>query len=265
MGSYYQVVAFFLLFFVGPFLLGSIPWGLIVSKLLYRIDIREHGSGNIGTTNAMRALGKTGGALVFLLDFSKGVLAAVLGIIIWYFAFTVIAANASMAGSDSLASTISLVETFRLSLFGEVSSFGLQSALATSFMGCVLGHIFSPWLKLKGGKGIAVAIGCVLFCYGLLGFALELGIFIVLVLTTRRVSIGSIAAGIACPFVGAWLFWGNVYAITICALVGIFVVWAHRGNIKRLMNGTEPKIGDKKKLEGSFDLEEPKKLGQEEK
>ena len=69
---------FFVLLFLIAFLLGSIPWGVIISRAIYHTDVREHGSGNIGTTNAMRTLGKVGGSAVFILDFGKGVLAGVI-------------------------------------------------------------------------------------------------------------------------------------------------------------------------------------------
>ena len=100
--------------FVAAFLLGSIPWGLIISKVFYHTDIREHGSGNIGTTNAMRTMGKKGGAAVFLLDFGKGIASGLIGM-----------------GATSF-------------LTGSFVSYETLLGIAT--MGCTLGHIFSPWL-----------------------------------------------------------------------------------------------------------------------
>ena len=203
--------------FAVTFLLGSIPWGVIVSKTIYHTDIREHGSGNIGTTNAMRTMGKAGGAAVFLLDFSKGLAS---GAIAW--------GCAHMAPPDAAILTPALL--------GAVAAWG-----------CVYGHIFSPWLSFKGGKGIAVAIGALFGTFGWIGACIELfAVFALLVILTRYVSVGSIAAAVACPFVAAVLFWGDWPAIAVYALVGATVVWAHRSNIARLASGTESRIGSKK-------------------
>jgi glycerol-3-phosphate acyltransferase PlsY len=205
------------------FLLGSIPWGIIISRLVYRTDIREHGSGNIGTTNAMRTLGKRGGAAVFLLDFGKGLLGGIIALLIFLYLMPLVG------------------------LPPEESPLAKSDFLATALLGCVLGHIFSPWLKFKGGKGIAVAVGCVFLAFGWLATLIELALFIVLVLITRRVSVGSIAAAIVCPFMALWLFWNDWLAVALCTVVGLVIIWAHRGNMKRLLEGTESRIGDKKK------------------
>ena len=209
--------------FVVTFLLGSIPWGLIISKVFFKTDIRQHGSGNIGTTNAMRTMGKKGGAAVFLLDFGKGLLSGVVAMVAaWNFL------PGGGLGEDAAV------------------SYNLLMAIAT--MGCTFGHIFSPWLNFKGGKGIAVAVGALFMSFGPLGACIELfAVFTVLVLITRIVSVGSIAAAVACPFVAAFLFPGEWPVIALFAITGAVVVWAHRGNIQRLMNGTERKIGSKKK------------------
>lgn len=206
---------------IACFLLGSIPFGLIISKLFFKKDIRDEGSGNIGTTNAMRTIGKAGGAAVFVLDFSKGLLAGFLGyIVLGLLSESASAADIVVAGS------------------------GLPLALA--FTSSVCGHIFSPWLKFKGGKGIATAVGCLFFTFGPAGACFELAIFIVLVLLTRYVSIGSIAAAVACPFVAMFFFWGFWPTIIVITLGDIAIIWAHRGNIKRLAEGQENRIGHKK-------------------
>ncbi|WP_139653243.1 glycerol-3-phosphate 1-O-acyltransferase PlsY [Raoultibacter phocaeensis] len=220
--AYFAAVAVGL--FAVAFLLGSIPFGLIISKVFYHTDIREHGSGNIGTTNAMRTMGKVGGSAVFVLDFGKGLLSGVLAMIAcWYF---VPGGGLSVDGSSLLS---------------------YDDLLAVAFLGCTWGHIFSPWLKFKGGKGIAVAVGCIFVTYGVVGACLELAIFIVLVLVTRYVSVGSIAAALACPFFALYFFWGDWLAVALCSIAGLTVVWAHRANIKRLLSGTENRIGSKKK------------------
>ncbi|MBQ3328446.1 MAG: glycerol-3-phosphate 1-O-acyltransferase PlsY [Eggerthellaceae bacterium] len=205
----------FVAVFVISFLLGSVPWGLVISKVFYKKDLREVGSGNIGTTNAIRAMGKVGGYAVFVLDFGKGLLSGFIGL--WI---------AQAAGFDQ-----ALV--------------GISTSVA--FFGCVYGHIFSPWLKFKGGKGIAVAIGCLFVTFGPIPAIIELAIFAVLVATTKYVSVGSMAAALACPLLSLWVFWGNWIAVLFCSITGLTVFWAHRGNLARLREGTENRIGSKKK------------------
>ena len=212
--------------FAISFLLGSIPWGLVISKLFYKTDIREHGSGNIGTTNAMRTLGKSGGTGIFLLDFGKGLLSGLIAAFI--------------------CTKFVMTDPSSFTLFSPGSAPNeAQSLLACSFCSCTLGHIFSPWLKFKGGKGIAVGAGALFVALGWIpGFA-ELSLFALLVLTTRYVSVGSIAAAFICPFIAVWVLWGNVFAILMCAVAGLVIIWAHRSNIKRLIKGTETRVGKK--------------------
>ena len=199
------------------FFLGSIPFGVIISRLFFKKDIRNEGSGNIGTTNAMRSLGKIGGGAVFILDFGKGLFSGFLG--------TVFAGmTAPLSGYEAG-----------------------QLVLALSFFGCVVGHIYSPWLTFHGGKGIAVAIGALFFVFGPLFAVFELVIFAVLVVATRYVSVGSIAAALACPFFAFYLYWPNLPAACAISIAALLVVFAHRENIKRLINHNENRIGSKKK------------------
>ena len=193
------------------FLLGSVPWGLVISKLFFHKDLREEGSGNIGTTNAIRSMGKVGGYAVFVLDFGKGVLSGLIAL--WL---------AQRFGLDSAWHDI---------------------AVAAAFFGCVWGHIFCPWLGFKGGKGIAVAVGCLFVTFGPVGALLELAIFIVLVAVTKYVSVGSMAAALACPFFALYFFWGNWPAWLLCTITGLTVFWAHRGNLARLRAGEERRLG----------------------
>ena len=204
----------YLLVLVISFLLGSVPWGLVISKVFYGKDLRDEGSGNIGTTNAIRSMGKVGGYAVFVLDFGKGLLSGFIAV--W------------------VGVALGLDEA------------GVKTATAVAFFGSVYGHIFSPWLGFKGGKGIAVAIGCLFVTFGWLGALIEIAIFAALVPTTKYVSVGSIAAAGACPFLALWLLWGNWPAVLLCAVTGLTVVWAHRGNIERLRAGTERRVGEKK-------------------
>ena len=231
--------------FAVAFLLGSIPWGVIISKVFFKKDIRNEGSGNIGTTNAMRSMGKVGGSAVFLLDFGKGLLSGAIAL-----------AVAGLLLADNPATGQPLVLPLLTAVTGDKmlaydmtldGAFVKQICLAVAFLGCIWGHIFSPWLGFKGGKGIAVAVGCLFMTFGPVGALLELSIFIVLVVATRFVSLGSVAAAVACPFFSLYFFWGNWFAIVICTIAAITVVWAHRENIGRLIAGNERRIADKKK------------------
>ena len=208
--------------FLVSFFLGSIPWGLIISRVFFHEDIRKHGSGNIGTTNAMRTMGKVGGTAVFILDFGKGLVSGFIGLY---------AVTHFVTGGGSPESGIFTRD--------------LVLALATS--GATLGHIFSPWLGFHGGKGIAAAIGGLFVAFGIPGAIAELSIFGILVLVTRFVSIGSMVSAGACPFLALYFMAGDWPAILCCAVTGFTCVWAHRTNIARLRAGTERRIGDKHK------------------
>lgn len=205
-----------ILILVVGFLLGSLPSGVIIGKVFFKTDIRKQGSGNIGTTNAIRAMGKKGGYTVFLMDFGKGLLSGILGKLLF------------------------------LHFATQSGAFSMDAVLAFAFLGCGCGHIFSPWLKFKGGKGIAVSIGCLFITFGVVPALIELASFAVFVIATRYVSLGSIVAAAICPFFALYLFWGDPVAIVPCVAMGLIVIWAHRANIERLIAGNERRIGDKK-------------------
>lgn len=211
--------AYALLVALVAFSLGSIPSGVIIGRLFFHTDIRSIGSGNIGTTNAMRALGKRGGAAVFIFDFGKGLVS---GIIAWIIAWM----------------TYSIHDTGFVFTYAEIVSL--------AFFASACGHIFSPWLKFRGGKGIAVSVGCLFVTFGPLGAAIELALFAILVVVTKRVSVGSLGAAILCIPLSCYYFWGDTLAIALCSAVALLVIWAHRGNIDRLLHGTEKKFSVKK-------------------
>lgn len=203
------------------FLLGSIPFGIIIGKLVYKTDIRNVGSGNIGTTNAIRALGFQGGAAVFILDFGKGLLSGAFAMAMLWFL---------VPGGGLIPDSFPAYEDF----------------MALSFLSCVAGHIFSPWLGFKGGKGIAVAIGCLFMVFGPALAMLELAVFAILVISTRYVSLGSLASAIVCLPISFYVFMGHLLAIALSCATALLVIWAHRANIARLRNGSENRIGKKK-------------------
>lgn len=200
------------------YLVCGIPFGLIIGRLSANVDIRKAGSGNIGTTNALRVAGPKVAALTLLFDCLKGVLGVLIGR--W-----VIAAFGYGAGASIMDPGAS----------GDV-------LLALVALSCLYGHIFSPYLKFHGGKGIATGVGVLFgFCWPLA--LLHLGIFIILVAITKYVSVGSIATAALVPVTVYLLFPQiSLAALAIWAVLGWTVVWAHRGNISRLRAGTESKL-----------------------
>ncbi len=226
------------------FLVGSIPWGVVISRLFYKRDIRNEGSGNIGTTNAMRSLGRVGGVAVFILDFAKGLGSGGIGVLV-----------ASLITQGSPEATLQAFARIINPFVAEGSSAFLQVETAqavtnfcvgVSFLGCVWGHIFSPWLRFKGGKGIAVAIGCLFVLFGPIGAIIELASFAIVVLITRYVSAGSLTASVLCPVICLCMFWGEWMTVIVGTVAALTVIWAHRGNISRLRHGTERRVGDKR-------------------
>ena len=205
----------FIVVLVASFFIGSIPSGFVVGKLFYHVDIREHGSGNIGSTNVSRTLGKKAGAAVFVFDFLWGLLSGLLALLVSQF----------MQGGGFITS---------------------DDLLAAAFLGSVTGHIFCPWLGFKGGKGIATAVGCLCVTYTPLGVVPELAFFLLFLLITRTVSAGSLASAVTCIVFAFVFFWGDWLAVVCCVAAAGCAIWAHRENIKRLAKGTERKIGEKK-------------------
>ena len=204
---------------LAAFLCGSIPFGLLLVKLAGKGDVRAHGSGNIGATNVSRVGGKGLGIVTLLLDILKGFLPVFL---------------AKQAGL----------------------SLDLLSLLALT---AVLGHVFTPWLKFQGGKGVATALGVILAVDAQL-MVLPLATFAFALWLTRHVSLGSILAAATVP-VQLYLmsrfartFGGSMQAdlaslLPWVALV-LLVIWKHRDNIRRLQEGTESKLWGAKKEAG---------------
>ncbi len=209
-----MAVVLFLFTAIGAFLLGSIPNGFLVAKTR-GIDIREHGSKNIGATNVLRVLGKGPGYLVFLLDAGKGVAAVLLG---WLMTHPEAAQTREIGG-----------------IVGGIS--------------CILGHSFTPWLGFKGGKGVATTAGVLLTLLNPLVLLAVLAVWLAVFFTTRFVSLASIAAAIALP-VAVWAIVlrtnpGATPLLVFSILVGLLVILRHKTNIERLLNGTESRFSKK--------------------
>ena len=208
---------------VAAYLLGSIPTGFLVARAR-GVDIQKSGSGNIGATNAMRVLGKPAGIFVMFVDALKGYVAC--------------AFLAPMI-HDRLAPYFS-----GLFLYFQNEPVEIQMRfLLTAGVFAVIGHNYTCWLKFKGGKGIATTAGVYLaLAPAALGIALA--VFILAVLITRYVSVGSIAAAIALPIAVFWTQSNDVLNLVTLAL-GALAIYKHKSNIKRLMAGTESRLGKK--------------------
>lgn len=232
-------LALLIALFLIDFILGSIPWGVIISKAFFRKDLRDEGSGNIGTTNAFRSMGKAGGAAVFVLDFGKGLAAGAVGLI-WA---SILAADNPATAQPVITPLLCLMGYDKMDAVLQAPLLARGLSMAVAFAGCTLGHVFSPWLGFHGGKGIAVAAACLVFVYGPVGFLLELASFALGIALTRCVSVGSLAAAVLCPLLGLYYFWGQWVPWLIILVTACVVIWAHRENIGRLRAGTESKIG----------------------
>ena len=200
------------------YLLGSCNFGVIISKSLKKEDIRESGSGNAGTTNMMRTYGKTLGILTIIGDIAKVFVA------IW------------------LAFKIMSVEETKM-IFDRISD--NPQYVLKSFAGlfAVAGHIFPCFFKFKGGKGVATSGGMVIMIDWRIALIL-FAIFVLIILITRYVSLGSIIMAVLYPvFMG--LFHKDAGLVIISLVFTLIVVTAHRENIKKLINHTENKIGSK--------------------
>ena len=201
-----------LLFLFISFLCGSIPFGLIISKAFYRIDIREHGSKNIGSTNVYRIFGWKAGLSVQLLDIFKGFLPVFL---------------------------LSFFTTAPLLL---ESTIGTRLAIGVM---AVLGHIFSPFVKFKGGKGINTILG-MLIGVSPIDISLAFLGFVIVFLSTGIISVSSMSAAVFLPvivttryFLYPWEQGEFIILLTTCCILSIVVFITHRSNIERLRNGTE--------------------------
>jgi len=190
---------------LGAFLCGSIPFGLVLVQLAGKGDVRAHGSGNIGATNVSRVGGKALGIVTLLLDILKGFLPVYLG--------------RTLGLGDS---ALSLVALF-----------------------AVLGHMFTPWLKFQGGKGVATALGVALAFRAAMVLP-ALGVFILLLVVFRFVSLGSILAAAVLPVGLAWLG-ATPVVLLLWADISLLVIAKHHENIRRLWKGTEAPLWGQKK------------------
>lgn len=196
---------------VGSYLLGSIPFGYVIGRIA-GVDIRRTGSGNVGATNVVRVLGKRYGYPVFVLDFLKGF------------------------GAVKISR---LLATGPPPDWNSPELFGIVAALSS-----IVGHSYPPWLKFKGGKGVATSAGA-LFAITAVGGLVGLAIWMAIFWLTRYVSVASVTAALVLPVVilvisrrnesAKAIFYVSVFAAAV-------VIWRHRSNLSRLMRGAEPRF-----------------------
>jgi len=209
------------------YLVGSIPTSIIISKAAKGIDIREHGSGNAGGTNVMRVLGWKYGLLVIILDALKGAVAVVIVARLFYGPLPF--ENVSPFDDFTLVQIIA----------------GLSA---------VIGHIWTIFAGFKGGKGIATALGMLLMLITV-EMLIAIGVFIIVVTISRYVSLGSLTAAISIPIslvLRENVFHENIIGyhtiLPFVILITLLVIFTHRKNVVRLINGTENRLSFKKKL-----------------
>lgn len=207
-----------------PYLLGSLNFGLIISRRAYHDDVRTHGSGNAGTTNMLRTYGKKAALLTLVGDMLKAAVAVALGYLILDIHYPILDGTGVVTGV----------------VYDHVGA-----AIAGLFV--MLGHVFPCYFRFKGGKGVATAAVVVLMT-DWLTFLICFVIFVVIVLGTKFVSLGSIMGIIIYPLIlTAFSNGQNASACMAAVAMAVLVVWAHRENIKRLKDGKESKISFKSK------------------
>lgn len=233
------------------FLLGSIPFGLLLAKAK-GIDIRQHGSGNIGATNVLRVLGKKYGTACFMLDVLKG------------FIPVVIALSLIRIGDKESSLALPCLRSLAVVLPASRQFEGQLFHVITGLL-AILGHNYSPWVGFKGGKGIATSAGVLLGLFPFFGVVLMGLIWLALFLLTRYVSVASIGAAAALPVVthlgarfhhlnndkslptlweaGTW----NKPLFTLTVAIALLAIWKHRSNLQRLRAGTESRFALKSK------------------
>jgi acyl phosphate:glycerol-3-phosphate acyltransferase len=195
-----------LIFMLAAYLLGSIPFGLIAGFRIKDLDIREHGSKNIGATNVFRVVGKKWGIAVLLLDAVKGYIACVLP-----------------------------------AFFGQSLVLPVPLLLGVS---AILGHSFPVWLKFKGGKGVATSLG-VFLAIAWVPTLITFGLWILCLAITHIISISSLLAAVIFPIMITWCYGGTPglkFLLPLSVTLAIFIFYTHRANIQRLRQGTEKKL-----------------------
>lgn len=190
----------FFLTSIVAYLIGSIPNGLIIGKSFWQIDLREHGSKNIGATNAYRTLGAKAAALIFIMDLLKGIIG------VWLGSYMI----------------------------------GTPLAMISGGIAAIIGHNWSAFLKFTGGKGVATGLGVI----AMLMPQVTVIVFVtwlVVVYVTKYVSLASIIAAMMVP-ICSYFFNEPLEYLCFSILAAVFVIYRHKSNVQRLINGNESKI-----------------------
>ena len=205
------LIAFVIGIFIGAYLIGSIPFGYLVGRLFFHTDIRRQGSGNIGAMNALRALGMRGAAIVLLLDALKG-----------------------------FVPTLWALHVFNgfLDTPGLPPSAQIIAALVAT--GTVLGHCYSPWLRFRGGKGVATSFGAIFALCWPAGLVAAGG-WVAGAAITRYSSVGSMLGSLLAP-IALWIFTGSLPETAYGIFAAVLILFKHRENIARLRAGAESPI-----------------------
>jgi len=198
------------------YLVGSVPTGYLLGRSR-GLDIRQHGSGNIGATNVWRVMGRNYGLLAFASDFLKGFL---------------------------------LLFLLRKLCFPEDGSWSVSLLLVICGLAAIIGHNYTPWLGFKGGKGIATSAG-VLGALMPWVLAIALSLWIIATLLTRMVSVGSILAAASLAPLAFFFYSGNWVYFGLACMAGLLAIARHKSNIQRLLAGTESRFEFSKKKEAS--------------
>ncbi|MBN2029384.1 glycerol-3-phosphate 1-O-acyltransferase PlsY [bacterium] len=207
----------FLIIFILAYLLGSFPTAILLSKIMMKDDIRNHGSGNAGATNVFRIMGWKAALIVVLIDIGKGIVATL----------------------------------FLPTLIWQPVPFDMVTLQILTGVAAIVGHVWTVFAGFRGGKGVGTAFGVLVALIPLSTTAAGI-IWLILVLVTRIVSVGSLVAGILFPIavlLERTFFNANISAslIGMAFLVALLIVITHRSNIKRLLKGEENRFGSKKK------------------
>ena len=216
------------------YFLGAIPTSIWVGKLTHSVDIRHHGSGNAGATNTFRILGWKAGSVVALIDLVKGFTAA----------YVLSSLGYAIAGSPEL-------------MFG-AEAFTIFQLIAGTI--AVLGHMYPVFASFNGGKGVITAAG-MLLAIEPLSISITLVVFLAVMFSTRYVSVASITGAIVYPLLLIILrFQFNMdianTLIVVTAAIGLFIIFKHRSNIKRLMEGNENRISSFRPSKGRINEEQ---------
>jgi glycerol-3-phosphate acyltransferase PlsY len=210
-------MSFNLLLLLTGYLLGSIPSGWLAGRWLAGIDLRREGSGSTGATNVLRLVGRGPALVVLIVDVLKGTLAVVL-------ARTVLAGEAAAAAAPA---------------------WQLDAWVVAAGLAALAGHIWPVWLGGRGGKAVATGFGMLLGLAWPVGLAC-LGVFLAVLGLSRIVSLSSVVAALALPLLmGLWSRSEPRPAyLALAVIAAAMVVWRHRGNLQRLVEGSEPRLGD---------------------